>query len=127
VKRAIAFVLTSGLSLLVGGVAGAALTSRACDRELGHSYVFGLMNDAWAAREIYAGRGRQHADRLRERFPELVLGVEKEFRQDPARDTALRVVREAYAQSGEEIPVSVRGILIAVPASPYAGRPNAQK
>ena len=126
-KRAVAYFLTSLISLLVGAVAGALLVARINGSDMGHEYVSSLMTDGWAAREIYQGRGRQHADRLREGFPDRVLGVEKEFREDEARNTAFRVVSEAYASSGTEVPVEIRRILATVPPRPFREVPPAVK
>jgi len=113
--------------LIVGAITGAAIVRRASEHDFGHDVVFGLMNDGWAAREIYRGRGREHADRLRDGFPERVLGVEKYFREDDARNSALRVVGEAYVSSGIEAPVEIRSILAKVPPRPSREVPPADK
>jgi hypothetical protein len=126
-KRVAPYLLTSLISLAVGGLLGAAAVRRTCDRDMGHDVVFNLMNDGWAAREIYQGRGRQHADRLRESFPNRVLGVEHEWRQDEARNTAFRVVSEAYSSSGADVPVEIRKILATVPPRPSREVPPAVK
>jgi len=117
-KRIAAFVITAVVSLTVGGVVGAVLVRRSCDRTLGHWYVTDLMDHALAAREIYAGRHRELANQLRDRFPEQVLGVEREFRQDETRNTAFRLVGEAYAASSTPVPVEIRAVLAAVPPRP---------
>jgi hypothetical protein len=126
-KRVAAFVITSIVSLIVGGVVGAVFVRRMCERDMGHWYVTDLMDRAYAAREIYAGRSRQLADHLRERLPEQVLGVEKEFRQDETRNTAFRVVGEAYAASNTEVPVEIRSLLANVPPRPSREVPSAVK
>ena len=126
-KRAVSYLLICLLSLAIGGIAGAAIAVRSCDRHLGHAYVSSLMEDGWAAREIYRERGRAHADRLRQSFPDRVLAVEKEFREDDFRNTAFRVVGEAYASSGIEVPVEIRTILATVPPRPSREVPTAVK
>ena len=126
-KRVTAILLTSVVSLAVGAMTSAVLVRRMCDRDMGHWYVTDLMDRAYAAREIYAGRSRQLADSLRGKLPEQVLGVEKEFRADEARNTAFRVVTEAYAASGTEVPVEIRAILATVPARPSREVPHANK
>ena len=126
-RRVLALGIASLVGCLVGGVLGATLVSRSAIREAGHDIVFGLMNDGWAAREIYRGQGRRHADRLRDGFAERVLGIEKEFREDEARNTAFRVVREAYEASGVEIPAEIRQILLTVPPKPIREVPTRVK
>ena len=107
-KQALIIVLSCAISLSAGALGGAMWAKRSADRYIGHWYVTDLMQNGYAAREIYAGRGRQLADHLRDKFPERVLGVEKEFRQDDARNTAFRVVTEAYAESGMAVPPEIR-------------------
>ena len=126
-KRIAALVAISIVSLLVGGVVGAVLVRRSCERVIGHWYVTDLMDQALAAREIYAGRSRPLADRLRDGLPAQVLGVEKEFRQDDTRNTAFRLVSEAYALSNTEVPREIRAILANVPPRPSQKVPDAVK
>jgi hypothetical protein len=126
-RRASAFFVTGIVSLLIGIGLGAVLVRRLNERELGHWYVMSLMDRAYAAREVYAGRSRELADHLREKLPEQVLGVENEFRRDETRNTAFRLVSEAYAASNTEVPVELRAILAAVPPRPSREVPNAAK
>jgi hypothetical protein len=115
-------VLALGAASLIGGLIGYSLGAwvvvKAFHLDDGHGIVFGLMNDGLTAREIYRGQGRQHADRIRDGFPQRVLGIEKSFREHEARNTAFRVVREAYEASGSEIPFEIRQLLLTVPPRP---------
>jgi hypothetical protein len=126
-KRVAAFVITSIVSLILGGVVGAVFVRRICDRDMGHLYVTDLMYQALAAREIYAGRSRELADNIRGKLPEQALNVEKEFRQDETRNTAFRLVTEVYAASHTEMPVEIRAILANVPPRPSREVPSAVK
>src|SRR6266542_4868789 len=114
-NRTVGFVVTAVVSLLVGGVAGAVMMRRGCDRDLGHLYVTELMDKAYVARQIYRGHSLELANQIRGRLPEFVLGVEKEFKHDDARDTAFRVVLDVYQTSNTEVPVEIRALLAAGP------------
>ena len=126
-KRVVAYLLTSLISLVVGAIVGALVVAKLNDRFMGHEYVSSLMSDGLTAREIYQGRGLSHADHLLESFPNRVLGVEKEFREDEARNTAFRVVGEAYVSTGRAVPPEIRPILAAVPPRPSRQVPPAAK
>ena len=106
---------TAVASLLIGGVAGAVLVRKMCDREMAHSYVMGVLDQANAAREIYSGRSLALADRIREKLPEYVLAVEKEFPGESNRDMTYRMVRRVYEASSTELPASIQAIVASVP------------
>jgi hypothetical protein len=137
-RRFLAFGLTFLIGLTVGGIAGAKIVADHAEREVGHDFVVDLMKDGWAAREIYRGQGRQHADRLRDGFPQQVLFIEKSipkpqpdpkdfFSEYELRNRAFRVVREAYEASGSEVPTEIRQVLLTVPDRPNrAATPRAK-
>jgi hypothetical protein len=124
-RRLIAVVATASVSLLVGGVLGAIMVRKSCDRHLGHVYVTELINKAYSAREIYRGHAFELANRTREGLPAQVLAMEKEFGHDEYRDTALRVVQDVYQASKMVVPGAIRPILAAVP--PRSSLPMNQK
>jgi len=137
-RRSIAFGLTFVIGAAAGGITGAKIVEAQAEHEVGHDLVVDLMKDGWAAREIYRGHGREHADRLRDGFTQQVLFIEQSipkprpeprdfFSEYELRNRALRVVREAYEASGSEIPTEIRQVLLTVPPRSIGGAPSRVK
>lgn len=118
-RRVLGYVVTSVISVLIGGAIVAFLVRHRNDREDERRYMADLFFQAYSAREIYAGRADRLADHIRDSLPERVLAVEKEFKERQGRDGAYRMVLDVYDVSKVEVPVSIRSTLASVPRRPY--------
>lgn len=85
------------------------------NRNLANWYVMGLAGQAYTAREIYVGRSKQRADRIRGTLPTYVRTVEREFRGAEGRDGTYWMVSDVYKASGAEVPTELKPILASLP------------
>ncbi len=104
--------------VIVGGLASGFFVGWHWNRTFGDWYVTGVADQANVAREIYAGRSVQLADRIRSSLPQYVLAIDREFGTPESAHYALRLVRDVYEQSSSEMPEEIAGILGALPTRP---------
>jgi hypothetical protein len=101
--------------LVIGAVAGGGLVGWHWNRNFRNWYVMGMADQANVAREIYAGRSQELADRIRRTLPTYVRAVESEFRNGEGRDGAYWIVSDVYKVSGAEVPAELKPILASLP------------
>lgn len=109
--------------LLVGGMVAAGFVAWRWNRDFQRFRISGIAEQALNAREIYAGRGRQSADRIRAALPSLVLGVERSRLGVDGREWTYWLVSDVYKESGMAVPAQLKPILAALPPRPSCRRP----
>lgn len=117
------YVLTFLAGSVIGGVLSAAAVGGHWKRTFENQYVAGLADQANVAREIYAGRSTELADRIRQSLPEYVTAIEREFRSAQGREWAYWLVSDVYQASGAPVPGQLRPILASLPPRPSCKRP----
>lgn len=117
VKPKALLLLAFSTGLVVGGLTSGFFAFWHWNRDFQDWYVTGVADQANVAREIYAGRSEQLADRIRESLPQYVLAIHREFRTPESSYAALRLVRDVYHGSSTEIPAEIAHILSGVPPS----------
>jgi len=115
--------LAFGAGLLVGGVVAAGAVGWRWAHDFNRFRVMGVAEQALAAREIYAGRGHQTADRIRGALPALILGVERSSPRPEGREWAYWLANDVYKASGVAVPAQIKPLLAALPPRSSCEKP----
>ena len=101
--------------LVVGVVTAGIVVGLHWKRFLQDWEVGAILNEAYVAREIYAGRSNQLADRTRASLPSYVEMIEQEFPKAQGKDATYWMVSDVYQVTGMAVPTSLKPILAALP------------
>jgi hypothetical protein len=113
------------VGLVVGSVAASAFVAWHWKQDFRNWYVQGVADQAFTAREIYAGRGSKLADRVRGQLPTFVLAAERNGGGE-SRDGAYWLVSDVYQVSGTPVPDDIKPIIERLPPRPSCKAPRSQ-
>jgi hypothetical protein len=122
-KQAARYSMVFLAGLLLGSVMAAGLVAWRWKRDFQRFRVSGITEQALAAKDIYAGRGRQTADRIRLALPGMVRGVERTYPKPEGKEWAYWLVSDVYQASHTEVPAQLRPLLTGLPPRPSCRKP----
>src|SRR5262245_47246149 len=109
--------------VLIGAMVGGVIVGRHWIANFWDWQLGGVADQANVAREIYAGRSKQLADRIRESLPTYVADIERERPGVEGKEWAYWIVRDVYEVSGEPVPASLKPVLSALPSRATCKQP----
>jgi len=109
------YLLVFVAGLLIGGVSAGMFVASNWKRHFRDSYLMGVAGQAYAAGEIYAGRSKQLADRIRGNLPGYVHALEDHFPGGQGRNGTYWMVSDVYKLSETEVPTDLKPILASLP------------
>ena len=110
--------------LVVGIVTAGAFVSWHWKRHWADWHVGAVGDLANVAREIYSGRSKELADRIRESLPMRMELIEQQFPRAQAKEWTYWIVSDVYKASGDPVPASLAPILSALPPRPTCKKPS---
>ena len=117
------YALTFVAGIALGAFAAALVVARHWSNNFWDSHVGSIADQAFVAREIYAGRSKELADRIRESLPQHVAGIEQACPSSKWREWAYWLINDVYKVSGAPVPATLRPILSSLPPRPSCKKP----
>lgn len=104
-------ILAFAAGVVFGAACAASAVSWKWNRDFDNWSTMQVANQAFVAREIYAGRSEELAERILNDLPGYVADIGSVYSETVSTPMAVRWIEDAYRQSGEPIPDEAREVL----------------
>jgi hypothetical protein len=103
---------------LIGAVVGSGFIAWQYYKVFKWQYSTQVLDQANVAREIYAGKSKELADRIVQSLPQYVIAVNKMYGRDKKKLPILWLVKRVYKENSISIPDEISAILDSLPPKP---------
>jgi hypothetical protein len=118
------YALTFGAGIALGAIVAGLVVARHFNSVFWDSHVGSVGDQAFVAREIYAGRSKELADRIRESLPTRVEGIEQACPIGHGKEWAYWLIKDVYDVSGTPVPPTLSPRLSTLPPRPSCKKPT---